>query len=165
MYLDLRFYLEQVAQTHAGDPLGYLWEFGPVYAWWRRERAQNLQPLGFLTFHRLVIRSFRRTFPGGWIPVQPSSILPFPTLLADQAGTVRDLVTLQECSADLEGWHHGVHRAIGEGSGTPERNVFVRAFWEFHVFLDLQFARALAAWDLPWDAYLARVTAADQRLI
>jgi hypothetical protein len=165
MHLDLRLYLEQAAQTHAADPLGYLWEFGPVYAWWRRERAKEAQSIGFLTFHRLVIQSFRRTFPGGWIPVQPASMLPFPSLLADRAGTIRDLPALKEYSTDLEGWHHGVHRAIGDSFGTPERNVCLRAFWEFHLFLDLQFARALEAWDMPWEAYLARVSEADQRLI
>jgi hypothetical protein len=165
MHLDLRLYLEEVPQTHAGDPLGYLWEFGPVYAWWRRERALDLQTVGFLTFHRLVIRSFRRTFPGGWIPVQPASMLPFPSVLAERAGAVRDLGTLQECSADLEGWHHGVYRAVGDSLATPERNLFGRAFWEFHIFLDLQFSRALAACDMAWDTYLTRVAAADQRLV
>ena len=164
MPLDLRLYLDQVAQTHAGDPLGYLWEFGPIYAWWRRDRARDVQTIGFLTFHRLVIRSFRRTFPGGWIPVQPSSMLPFPIVLAEQAATVRDFEALAAFSSDLEAWHHGVHRAI-DTFGTPERNVLVRAFWEFHVFLDLQFACALDAWATPWSTYLTRVSLDEQRLV
>jgi len=164
MPLDLRVYLERVAQTHAGDPLGYLWEFGPVYAWWRHERARDAQTIGFLTFHRLVVRSFRRTFPGGWIPVQPSSLLPFPIVLAEQGTAVRDFDALVAFSADLEAWHYGVHRAI-DTFGTPERNVLVRAFWEFHVFLDLQFAGALEAWGTPWSVYLSGVSREDQRRV
>jgi len=41
----------------------------------------------------------------------------------------------------------------------------VRAFWEFHVFLDLQFASALEAWGTSWSAYLARISLDDQRLV
>src|SRR5258705_145551 len=37
--------------------------------------------------------------------------------------------------------------------------------WEFHVFLDLQFSRALEACDTPWSAYLTRVSEEDQRRI
>ncbi|HWP65756.1 MAG TPA: hypothetical protein VNO26_07580 [Candidatus Limnocylindria bacterium] len=164
MTLDLRVYLDQIALAHAGDPLGYLWEFAPVYAWWHRERARGAQPIGFLTFHRLVIRSFRRSFPGGWIPVQPSSMLPFPLALADQGAAVGDLDALAAYSADLEAWHHGVHRLI-DAFGAPERNVLARAFWEFHVFLDQQFAQALEAWGTPWSVYLAQVSHDDQRRV
>jgi hypothetical protein len=76
-------------------------------------------------------------------------MLPFPIVLAEQAAAVRDFETLTAFSSNLEAWHHGVHRAI-DTFGTPEWNVLVRAFWEFHVFLDLQFACALEAWDTPW---------------
>lgn len=165
MPFDLRTYLDQVAQAHAGNPLAYLWEFAPVYACWRWDREHDRQAIGFLTFHRLVIRSFRRTFPGGWIPVQPSSMLPFPTMLADQAGEVRDVAALTAYSADLEAWHHGVHLVLGDAAGAPERHLLQRGFWEFHLFVDLQFSRALEALDLPWDAYLVRVPDAEQRII
>ena len=165
MHLDLRRYLDEVAQTHAADPLGYLWEFGPVHAWWHRERRSELQPIGFLTFHRLLIRSFRRTFPGGWIPVQPASLLPFPSVLADRAAATHDLAALQAYSAALEGWHDGVHGTIGGGFGDPQHDVLLRWFWEFHLFLDLQFSRALESWGVPWTTYVATVPEADQRLI
>ena len=165
MTLDLRGYLDQVAQTHAGNPLAYLWEFGPVYACWRSELEHDRQSIGFLTFHRLVIRSFRRTFPGAWIPVQPSSMVPFPGMLADQAGAVRDVEALIEYSRNLEAWYHGVHRVLGDPTGRPERNLLLRGFWEFHIFLDLQFARALEALDLPWASYPMRVSDDEQRRI
>ena len=58
MHIPIRNYLQQLADDHAGDPLGYLWEFAPVHAWWHDVRRQGTQPIGFLTFHHLVIQSF-----------------------------------------------------------------------------------------------------------
>jgi len=165
MHLDLRLYLDQVALTHPSDPLAYLWEYAPVHAWWWRERNRDRQPLGFLTYHRLLIRSFRRTFPGAWIPVQPASLVPFPILLAEEASSLRDLDTLQRYSGDLESWSRGVHHTFGGSVRDRERSIFERWFWEFHVFLDSQFSTALAASGLPWPTYLASVPAHEQRLV
>ena len=115
------------------------------------ERMQGTQQIGFLTFHHLVIKSFGSTFPTGQIPVQPSSIAPFPPVLGTAAGSVTDTASLREFSEDLEGWHNEAHMAVetstGEDMMNPSTNILLRNFWRLHYFIDARFLEALAAFD------------------
>lgn len=127
------------------------------------ERMQGTQQIGFLTFHHLVIKSFGSTFPTGQIPVQPSSIAPFPPVLGTAAGSVTDTASLREFSEDLEGWHNAVHNAVGGRFLDPVRNVYQRIFWQFHLFLDGQFESALTAMGHTFNSYFDQVSESDQR--
>lgn len=60
MHLDVRAYANALQQVHPEDPVG------------------------FLTFHHFVIGSFSRTWPENAVPMRPSSLAPFPAVLADQ---------------------------------------------------------------------------------
>jgi hypothetical protein len=160
MHMPVRQFLERLQADHPGDPLGFLWELAPVYEWWLAERARGTQPVGFLTFHRLVICRFGPTFPAGRVPVTPSSVAPYPAILAARARAVDGVGALQELSEDLEGWHNGVHEV-----GDPVRSVFQRRFWQFHLFLDQEFDAALSAMGTTFDRYATEVREADQRWV
>lgn len=161
MRMPVRQFLAQLEADHAGDALGFLWGLAPVHAWWRSERARGTQAVGFLTFHHLVIEHLGRTFPHGRIPVAASPVAPFPAPLAAQARTVDGVTALQELSEELEGWHNGVHAAEGDAA----RSLFVRRFWELHLFIDAEFEAALAAMGSSFERYRSEVREAEQRWV
>ena len=163
MHIDIvKPYLEQLAARSSNNPLGYLWEFAPVHDWWHSQPT-NTRPIGFLTFHRIVIDTFGSTFPSGQIPVQPSPLAAFPGFLNNANQIVSDVGTLQQYSAALEGWHNQVHQAVGGTFLDAARNIYLRIFWEFHVFLNERFGDALQALNWDFDEYLQQVTDQQQR--
>lgn len=164
MHIRVRDYLQELGSAYPNNPLGFVWEFAPVHAWWHNSRPGEDRQVGFLTFHRLVLLSFQRTFPGEVFPADlgPDSLFRLPAQVSQAALDVRDEATAKRFSEDIEGWHNGVHNALGGVFGDPVRNVGLASFWRFHRFIDDQFDRALQTWGRNFDEYLLQVSEADQ---
>ncbi len=165
MHSEARGYLQQLGTAYQNNPLGFVWEFAPVHEWWHNSRPGGNQQIGFLTFHRLVLLSFQRTFPGEVFPadLQPDSLVPLSALVSQSALEVNGVDSAKEFSTAIEGWHNGVHNALGGSFSDPVRNVHLLSFWRFHRFIDDQFGRALQAWNLNFDQYVEQVSEEDQR--
>jgi hypothetical protein len=165
MHIPIRDYLRQLGQEYAGNPLGFLWEFAPIHEWWHVERMDGTQPIGFLTFHHLVLESFGGTFPEGRVTVDARSPAPYPAVLRAAARAVDDVGALREFSEDIERWHNGVHNAIGGAFVQARRNVYLRSFWQFHSFIDREFVAALGALRVPFADFFQEIAEEDQAWI
>jgi hypothetical protein len=165
MHIPIRDYLSDLGQEYDGNPLGFLWEFAPIHEWWHIERMDGTQPIGFLTFHRLVIESFGSTFPQGRVPVDARSPAPYPAVLRAAARAVGDVDALREFSEDIERWHNSVHNAIGGAFVQARRNVYLRSFWQFHSFIDREFQAALGALGVAFEDFFDQISEADQARI
>lgn len=166
MHIDIvKPYLEQLAADHENDPLGFLWEFAPVHDWWHSQ-PRATRPIGFLTFHWIVIQNFGKTFSGGQIPVEPSPLFQFPGIFNNPGQFVNSLDLLEEYSNDLESWHNQVHQSVGGTFLDAAQNVYLSIFWQFHTFLNLRFVEALnQGLNMTFDQYLAAASEAQQRNI
>jgi hypothetical protein len=141
--------LVALAGATAQDPGGFLEGLSPIHDDWHTEASRGY---GFLLFHNRVVRNFN-TIVG---PAVDPAIEPFTEqqfrdmgvqpFQADLAG-VDTLEELVGFSISIESWHNTAHMGIGTATGTPmmdpRQNIFFRAFWQLHFFIDDTFAVTL----------------------
>ena len=134
--------LVALAGSTAQDPGGFLEGLSSIHDDWHTEFSRGY---GFLLFHNRVVRNFKAIVLPAINPTidgftdqefQAMGVQPFQSNLAN-VDTLSELVSF---STSIESWHNGVHMAIATATGTPmmdpRQNVFFRAFWQLHFYID-----------------------------
>jgi hypothetical protein len=132
------------------DPGGFLEGLSSIHDDWHTEVSRGY---GFLLFHNRVVRSFNAIVAPGVDPaIEPFTEQEFQDMgveaFQEDASNVTTLSDLVAFSTAIESWHNTAHMAIAMATGTPmmdpRQNIFFRAFWQLHLFIDdVQFAKAL----------------------
>ena len=141
--------LVALAGSTAQDPGGFLEGLSPIHDDWHTEASRGY---GFLLFHNRVVRNFKAIVGPAVDPaIEPFTEQQFRDMgvrpfQADLTG-VDTLEELVGFSTSIESWHNTAHMAIGSATGTPmmdpRQNIFFRAFWQLHFFIDDTFAVTL----------------------
>ncbi len=134
--------LVALAGATAQDPGGFLEGLSSIHDDWHTEASRGY---GFLLFHNRVVRSFKTIVGPAVDPaIEPFTeqqfrdmgVRPFQADLS-RVDTLEELVAF---STSIESWHNTAHMAIGTATGTPmmdpRQNIFFRAFWQLHFFID-----------------------------
>lgn len=141
--------LAQLASENADDPGGFLEGLSDIHADWHGEFVRTY---GFMLFHNRVVRYFQ-----GIVNAQlQQPVEPYTPTELQQMGVAplnadpnmaTSLGGLAAFSAAVENWHNAAHGAIGDATGVPmmdaRQNIFFRAFWRLHYFIDALFRAAL----------------------
>lgn len=137
------------AQSSAGDPSGFLEGLSPIHDAWH---VEGMRTYGFLLFHHRVLRYFGNIV--GPALAQPITAYSQQDLEAmDVMGFDQDLTNIDalaemaQASRSIESWHNTAHMGIGMSTGVPmmdpRQNIFFRAFWRLHLFIDELFVTVL----------------------
>ena len=139
-----------LAGATAQDPGGFLAGLSSIHDDWHTEASRGY---GFLLFHNRVVGSFNAIVAPAVDPaIEPFTEQEFRDMGVDlfqgDPSSVSTLGDLAAFSTAIEDWHNGAHMAIGTATGTPmmdpRQNIFFRAFWQLHFFIDdVQFGMAL----------------------
>lgn len=134
--------LVTLAAAAGSDPNAFLEGLSPIHDAWH---AQGVRSYGFLLFHHRVVRYFNRivapALPGGVEPfteqeLEAMQVQPY----REDLSTVDTLAELAAASTSIENWHNGAHMGIGMNTGVPmmdpRQNIFFRAFWQLHLYID-----------------------------
>jgi hypothetical protein len=141
--------LVALAATTAQDPTGFLDGLSPIHDDWHTTSPRGY---GFLLFHARVVRSFKTiVLPNINPPIQAFTEQDFRDMRATpfkyDVASVNTLAELVTFSTALESWHNGAHAGIETATGAPmmdpRQNIFFRAFWRLHFFIDDLFATTL----------------------
>lgn len=142
--------LVNLANTNAGDPMGFLEGLSDIHVEWHRE---DFRTYGFLLFHHRVVQSFTAIVNNRLQnPVSAFTEDEFDQMGAQPYGgnvpTVDTLAELATFSISIESWHNGAHGDIGRATGVPmmdaSQNIFFRAFWQLHLYIDELFQVVLS---------------------
>ena len=138
-----------LAAATAQDPAGFLEGLSSIHDDWHTQFDRGY---GFLLFHNRVVRAFRAIVLPAVNPTiqaftaqefQDMGVTPFQADLTN-VDTLGELVSF---STSIESWHNTAHMAIGTATGTPMldpcQNIFFRAFWQLHFFIDERFETTL----------------------
>ena len=132
-----------LATMSAGSKAGFLAAFADVHMKWHMSEMTggigklNAAPIGFLSFHHEVLSVYQARFAAGLVPGPMANTVPSfrPVIMtATKAETF---------SHSLEDWHNSVHRntkKYGADFSDPVKNIRMLRFWQFHKFIDMQFA-------------------------
>jgi len=141
--------LAAVASANSGDPGGFLEDLSDPHDDWH---AEFVRSYGFLLFHHRVVRYFQTIVNSQLQPavaaftpqdLQGMNIQPF-------GGNVANVDTLGELasfSSAIESWHNTTHGQLASATGAPmmdpRQNIFFRAFWQLHLYIDAFFVQVL----------------------
>lgn len=141
--------LTAIANANAGDPSGFLEELSDVHDDWHGEFTRTY---GFLLFHHRVVRYFNAIVNSQLEPridpytagdLQGFNIQPF----GGNVASVDSLEELAALSTSIESWHNSAHGRLTTATGAPlmdpRQNIFFRAFWQLHLYIDAFFIQAL----------------------
>jgi hypothetical protein len=141
--------LVTLAGATAQDPGGFLEGLSPIHDDWHTEASRGY---GFLLFHNRVARSFNSIVAPAVSPAieaftdqqfRDMGVRPFQAELTG-IDTLEELVAF---STSIESWHNTAHMGIGTATGTPmmdpRQNIFFRAFWQLHYYIDEAFETTL----------------------
>ncbi len=141
--------LVAIANSNIGNPSGFLEDLSDPHEDWHREFTRTY---GFLLFHHRVVRSFQAVVnPTLQTPVTPFSDGDFQTMgvqpFQANLGGIDALDELAAFSSAIESWHNTAHGGIASATGTPlmdpRQNIFFRAFWQLHLYIEEFFVQIL----------------------
>src|SRR5262249_13441269 len=131
-----------VAIASTSDPASFLEGLSDIHVQWHSETVHTY---GFLLFHSRVVRYFKSIV----LPAVDPEITPFTAAqftkmevqpFGGSTGGVDTLGELATFSSSIESWHNTAHMRIGMATGVPmmdpRQNIFFRAFWQLHFYID-----------------------------
>jgi hypothetical protein len=134
--------LVQLVSSTSADSAAFLEGLSPIHFDWHN---QGVRTYGFLLFHHRVVRYFERVV-GSQLPAPIKGFTEQELTSMQVQPYNRDLShddTLAElagASTSIEDWHNGAHMGIGMATGVPmmdpRQNIFFRAFWQLHLYID-----------------------------
>ena len=138
-----------LANSTSTNPAGFLEGLSDIHDEWHQPFGRTY---GFLLFHFRVVRYFTDIVNPVLNPgIAPYTAADFQGMNYDAFGGdtagVDTLGDLADLSASIENWHNTAHRRIMAATGTPmmdaSQNIYFRAFWQLHTYIDNLFQVAL----------------------
>ncbi len=139
----------------SGTKKKFLDGFAPIHVKWHMAEMSPSglgtfkgSPIGFLSFHHEVISVYRAKFAPGLTPGTMATTSPPYRPLVDS------LTDPGQFSHGIEGWHGLVHlnaKKYGVAFGDPNKNIYMKRFWEFHEFIGEKFTAFIKRNKLNYD--------------
>ncbi len=145
----IREQLIALASSTSGDPMNFLDGLSDIHDNWHQEVVRTY---GFLLFHHRVVRYFNTIVNSQLQPTitaytrqefEGMGVAPFGGNLAN----IDTLPELRNFASSVEAWHNAAHDRIARATGTPlldaRQNIYFRAFWRLHLYIENLFMTVL----------------------
>lgn len=136
--------IKRLKDMAKGTPDSFLQKLESIHDDWHTTREFEGQPVGFLSFHRELIKYYKACLKknGKKIPAAAKSKdlhVPYQTWIDRMS-------TAEEFSQAIENWHNSVHRSHSDPDFMdPRKNIHIPFFWSFHQFLNNKFSKWMKA--------------------
>ena len=123
----------------------FLNSLADIHVEWHQTRAIDGSPIGFLSFHREMIKYNAKNRKRNNLSAVPKAFtLSFINSVATWDATSMNGSNADAFSAEVEGWHNTFHNSAGwTNFHNPRLNIRDDRFWQFHKFIDNKFNKWL----------------------
>ena len=119
----------------------FLSDLADIHVEWHQTRAVDGSPIGFLSFHREMIKyNAKNRKNNGLSPVPKAFSISFINSIEAWDPALTNEASPTNFSGQVESWHNAFHNSAGwPDFHNPRLNIRDDRFWQFHKFIDGRF--------------------------
>lgn len=123
----------------------FLNNLADIHVEWHQTRAINGSPIGFMSFHREMIKYNAKNRKRNNLAAVPKAFsLSFINSISTWDDTLMSESSPAAFSTEVERWHNTFHNGAGWANfHDPRLNIRDERFWQFHKFIDNRFSKWL----------------------
>ena len=118
-----------------------------IHIEWHNTRSLSGSPIGFLSFHREMIKYNKRNRENNNLsPVPKAFTISFINSIRTWDSSLMNRTSPTGFSNGVESWHNGFHTNVAwPDFHLPDRNIRDDRFWQFHKFIDNRFKKWMSS--------------------
>lgn len=132
--------VDRLKEMAKGTDADFLQELESIHDDWHTTREFDGQPVGFLSFHRELIKYYKACLKKNGKKIPPAARA--KSLHVPYQSWIDGMSVAEEFSQAIENWHNSLHRLHSDLDFLdPRINIHMPFFWSFHQFINNRFSK------------------------